>query len=283
MDFSTLISTNGLSQFSQDPNWRIIDCRFWLEDPEKGRIDYNKSHIPGAAYAHLNKDLSGLLIDGKTGRHPLPEIDDFVGKLGSWGIDNNSQVVVYDDRGGMIATRLWWMLKWVGHKAAAVLDGGYTKWVKEGNPKTPDFPLIKPVEFIPEVNHNLVVTDQEILDNFGNPGNLVVDSRASERYRGEFEPIDKIAGRIPGAVNYFWKDNLDKEDCFELKDILRGRFDTLFSGVPTENVTFYCGSGVTSAHNVLAAKHAGLGMSKVYIGSWSHWITNQDRPVLTGE
>jgi len=283
MEFLTLISTDGLSQFLSEANWRIIDCRFSLEDPERGRIDFHKSHIPGSLYAHLDEDLAGLYVEGETGRHQLPKINDFIDKLNSWGIDNHTQVVVYDDRGGMMAARLWWMLNWVGHKAVAVLDGGFTKWVKEGNPISSELPLNNKGEFIPMVNNDLVVSDQDILDNFGDPRFIVIDSRAPERFRGEFEPIDNIAGRIPGAINYFWQNNLDKEDCFELKDILRGRFDTFLSNVPIENVTFYCGSGVTSAHNVLAVRHAGLGMSKIYIGSWSHWITNKEHPILTGE
>jgi thiosulfate/3-mercaptopyruvate sulfurtransferase len=283
MKFHTLISTAGVLQHYANPNWVLVDCRFWLEDANKGKSDYEISHIPGAIYADLDEDLSGVIIPGETGRHPLPDIDKFSKYLGSLGIDNDTQVVAYDDRGGMIASRFWWLLKWLGHEKVAVMDGGYTKWVEEGNPVTNEFPSLSDKVFLPSVNSHFIISHDEILERFGNPGFLLVDSRAPERYRGENEPIDPIPGRIPGAVNYFWKDNLDVEECFHLKDLLRGRFVTLISNIPPQNVAFYCGSGVTSAHNILAMLHAGLGMAKLYVGSWSHWITDRERPILTGE
>lgn len=283
MNFTSLISVSGLAKFLEDPNWVIVDCRFWLDDQERGRQDYLVSHIPGSIYFHLDENLSGPIIEGATGRHPLPDPDQLVTFLGSKGIDDGTQVVVYDDRGGMIAARLWWLLRWLGHENVAVLDGGYPSWVADGNPVTDESPMPIPKMFLPKFQSRMLSSVDDVLLNFGDPGKLLVDSRAPERFRGEQEPIDPIAGRIPGAVNYFWGKNLDSKGYFEIKDILRGRFVTIFRDIPTENIIFYCGSGVTSAHNILAVVHAGLGMPKLYVGSWSHWITDPERPIVIGE
>lgn len=282
MKFTTLISVEGLAQFLDDPNWVIVDCRFWLDDTEKGRLDYHVSHIPGAVYAHLDEDLSGPVVVGKTGRHPLPDLDRFAQKLGSWGIGNATQVVVYDDRGGMIAGRLWWLLRWSGHETVAVLDGGIPAWMEEGHIVTTEVPSPEPKIFTPEIQPEMVLTAEDVLRNFGDPGCILVDSRAPERYRGEQEPIDPVAGRIPGAVNYFWSKNLDSKGHMELKQVLRGRFETLFGDIPVDRVTFYCGSGVTAAHNALAVAHSGLGMPRIYAGSWSEWIADPERPIVMG-
>lgn len=283
MNFTSLISVSGLAKFLEDPNWVIVDCRFWLDDQERGRQDYLVSHIPGSIYFHLDENLSGPIIEGATGRHPLPDPDQLVTFLGSKGIDDGTQVVVYDDRGGMIAARLWWLLRWLGHENVAVLDGGYPSWVADGNPVTDESPMPIPKMFLPKFQSRMLSSVDDVLLNFGDPRKLLVDSRAPERFRGEQEPIDPIAGRIPGAVNYFWGKNLDSKGYFEIKDILRGRFVTIFRDIPTENIIFYCGSGVTSAHNILAVVHAGLGMPKLYVGSWSHWITDPERPIVIGE
>jgi thiosulfate/3-mercaptopyruvate sulfurtransferase len=282
MKFTTLISVEGLTQNLQDPDWVVVDCRFWLDDTEKGRHDFKKSHVPGAFYAHLDEDLSGEIIPGVTGRHPLPNIDNFASRLDNWGIGNDSQVVAYDDRGGMIAGRLWWLLRWLGHEKVAVLNGGYPAWIEADQPISTEIPKSSNKTFVPNPQMSMLVTAEEVLEKFGDQGSMLVDSRVPERYRGEIEPIDPVAGRIPGAINYFWGKNLEENDHFELKDVLRGRFQSLFKGVPSENVIFYCGSGVTGAHNVLAVTHAGLGIPKLYGGSWSHWITDPERPILKG-
>ena len=282
MKFTTLISTTGLAQNIKDPNWIVFDCRFYLDNPEKGRKDYLQSHIPGALYLHLGEDLSAEIIVGKTGRHPLPDPEHLRTLLSSKGVGNTTQVVVYDDQGGMIAARLWWLLKWLGHEAVAVLDGGIASWEAEGHPTTHILPTPKTNTFRMDLQPQMVSSVQDILLNFGNPGKLLIDSRAPERYQGEIEPIDPIAGRIPGAVNYFWNQNLGPRGFFEIKDVLRGRCNILFQDISPEDVTFYCGSGVTGAHNVLAVAHSGLGMPKLYVGSWSHWITDPERPITTG-
>lgn len=283
MDFKTLISVEGLSKFLHEPNWIIVDCRFSLDDPDQGYLDYQESHIPGAIYTHLDNELCGDIISGQTGRHPLPEIDVISTTFGSWGIDKYSQVVAYDDEGGMFAGRFWWLLQWLGHERVAVLDGGLQAWIDGGHDVTNVVPNIKPKTFNPSPRKDMITTVDALLSHMGDPSYLLVDSRAPERYWGTFEPIDPVAGRIPGAVNYYWLNNLDPRGFFVTKDILRGRFETLFQGIPTNNVTFYCGSGVTAAHNVLATAHSGLGMSRIYPGSWSHWILDPERPIMKGK
>lgn len=177
MKFSTLISVDGLAQFLNDPNWVIVDCRFWLDNSEKGRLDYQDAHIPGAVYAHLDEDLAGPVLPGETGRHPLPTVDSFVQRLSAWGISSETQVVVYDDRGGMIAARLWWMLRWLGHELVALLDGGYPAWLEEGQPVTDEIISPETQQFIPKINPNILSTSDDILQHFGDPGHLLIDSQ----------------------------------------------------------------------------------------------------------
>ncbi|MFC1997514.1 sulfurtransferase [Chloroflexota bacterium] len=283
MNFSTLISVEGLAQFLNEPDWVIIDCRFQLDNPEKEWLDYQKAHIPGAVYANLDDTLSGPVVPGITSRHPLPDVNIFVKKLGSWGVGPETQVIVYDDSSGKIAARLWWMLRWVGHENVALLDGGYHAWVEGGNKVNDKKPTPVQQNFTLNIQPQMLATAENVLENFGDPNKILVDSRAPERYRGEEEPFDPVAGRIPGAVNYFWGTNLDSQGQMQLKQVLRGRFESIFRDVPAERVTFYCGSGVTAAHNVLAVAHAGLGMARMYAGSWSEWITDPEHPIIMGK
>ncbi len=279
MNYATLITPNDLHDHLDDPDWVIVDCRFWLEDTEKGRRDYGAAHIPGAVYAHMDEDLSGPVLPGETGRHPLPDVDVFSRKLGDWGVGPGVQVAVYDDRGGGMAARLWWLLQWLGHEAAAVLDGGYPRWQREDLPVSAETPTHAARTFEPRLHPELLVTAEDILTEFGDPAYRLVDSRAPERYRGEEEPIDPVAGHIPGALSRPFAENLDPQDNFRPKTILRGYFRELLGETPAARTTFYCGSGVTAAHNVLAMAYAGLGMPRLYAGSWSHWITDYERPV----
>jgi thiosulfate/3-mercaptopyruvate sulfurtransferase len=283
MKFSSLISVDGLAKFIESSKWVIVDCRFWLDDTEKGRLAYQESHIPGAFYAHLDDDLSGPIVAGKTGRHPLPDVDVLSQKLGLWGISSETQVVVYDDRSGMIAARLWWLLHWMGHENVAVLDGGFPVWVASGYPVNDQIPEPESSKFTPKIQTQMIATTNDVLNRFGDPGYMLVDSRVPERYQGIEEPIDPVAGHIPGAVNHPFARNIDVNGNFQLKPILRGRFDSLFGGISTNQVTFYCGSGVTAAVNVLAVFHSGLGMPQLYAGSWSEWITDPERPITSGE
>lgn len=279
MNYTTLISTKELAQHLDDPDWAIIDCRFWLDDTEKGRSDYKQGHIPGALYAHVDEDLSSPIIPGVTGRHPLPPVDEFSTKLGTWGIGPGVQVVAYDDRGGMIAARLWWLLHWLSHREVAVLDGGWPRWVAEGRPVSQDIYHNQKRVFVPQLRPELVVSTSQVEALRIDPAYRLLDSRAPERYRGEEEPIDPVAGHIPGAVSASFAENLDESGNFLPQVNLSERFQALLGDVPAEKAVFYCGSGVTAAHNVLALAHAGLGEARLYAGSWSEWITDRERPV----
>jgi thiosulfate/3-mercaptopyruvate sulfurtransferase len=281
MTYKTLISPAQLFEHLDNPDWVIVDCRFWLDDTERGRRDYQTAHIPGAIYAHLDEDLSGHVIPGVTGRHPLPAKDEFVKQLSVWGIGDGVQFIGYDDRGGAFAARLWWMLRWLGHEAAAILDGGWQHWVAEGYPTSDSIHSPQPRTFIPDLRSNLVVTTEQVESLIEDGNYLLIDSRTEERYRGDQEPIDPVAGHIPGAVSAPYLDNLDENGEFLPKDVLRQRFHSLLGDVPPERAVFYCGSGVTSIHNLIAMLHAGLDEGCLYVGSWSEWITDPTRPVAT--
>jgi thiosulfate/3-mercaptopyruvate sulfurtransferase len=281
MKLTTLVSIDTLAENLTNPNWVIIDCHFLLDDLEAGRKAFLQGHIPGAIYAHLDEDLTGPIIPGKTSRHPLPDLDMLAKTFSGWGIDGNKQVIAYDDRGGAIAVRLWWMLKWLGHDAAAVLNGSFTHWKEAGFPITKEISTPQKRKFVPRPQPELIATLEEIETIEKHPEKLLVDSRGAERYRGEVEPIDPVAGHIPGAVNHFYIDNLDENGKMKPAPELEKVFSSLIGDKPPENVIFYCGSGVTSAHNVLAMAHAGLGMSKIYPGSWSEWIIDPDHQIGT--
>ncbi len=279
MTYTTLISTAELAQHLADPAWAIFDCRFSLADPERGRRDYAQAHIAGAIYAHLNEDLAGPIIPGLTGRHPLPTIDFAADKFSEWGIDHRVQVVVYDDAGGAYAARLWWMLRWLGHDAVAVLDGGWPKWQNEGH-ETREGMAVRPSRhFVPHVRPELLSTTADIEGLRQDAGSKLFDSRTAERYRGENETIDPIAGHIPGAISAPYPDNLNPDGTLRSQEELRLRFAALLRDTPADHAIFYCGSGVTAAQNILALKHVGLGDAKLYVGSWSEWITDPQRPI----
>lgn len=284
MIYSTLISVPELISIINTPDLVIVDCRFSLTETESGRASYFEAHIPGAVYAHLDEDLSSPVIPGKTGRHPLPSIKAFAKQLGDWGISSSVQVVAYDDAGGALAaSRLWWLLQWLGHNKVAVLDGGWQAWldsdaqVQSGNEEH------SPKLFIPRIRQQLVVEADEIMANLENPGLLIIDSRAKVRFTGEEEPIDAVAGHIPGARLSPHLEVLNDEGKFRSKDDLRRHFQALFGNRSAGESVFYCGSGVTAAQNILAVAHSGLGDARLYAGSWSDWITDPHRPIAVGE
>jgi thiosulfate/3-mercaptopyruvate sulfurtransferase len=281
MPYTILITTHDLAAHLHDPDWLIVDCRFSLDRPDRGREDYLRSHIPGAIYAHLNDDLSGTIVPGVTGRHPLPAIEDMARRFGAWGIDSRTQVVAYDDAGGAMAARLWWLLRWLGHDAVAVLDGGWQQWLAEDRPVKHESPRPMPRLFEPRPHPDLVVDADDVLAMINDSQRRIIDSRAADRYRGENETIDPVAGRIPGALNAPYAENLAADGRFRSPGELAARFRSLLDGDPSEAV-FYCGSGVTAAHNLLALAHAGLGDARLYAGSWSGWITDPTRPVERG-
>ncbi len=286
MIYKTFVSTDEVADHLSATDWAMVDCRFSLAEPDRGRQVYREGHIPGAVYAHLNEDLSSPVIPGVTGRHPLPKIEQAVQTFSGWGIDEQVQVVAYDDwgsGGGASAARLWWLLRWLGHEAVAVLDGGWGKWTAEKKPVQPGIESRAPRQFNPELRPTLLVNFEEVDEMRRDPKARVFDSRALERYRGETEPYDPVTGHIPGAKPAPYAENMRADGRILAPEELRERFRKLLGGTAPENAIFYCGSGVTAAYNVLALAHAGMGDARLYNGSWSEWITNPDRPVEVGQ
>ncbi len=282
MEFKTLISSAQLAEHLDDEDWVVVDCRFSLDNVQWGRGEFTTSHIVGAVYAHLDEDLSGPVIRGKTGRHPLPDVDALSGTLSRWGIDNGVQVVAYDDSGGAIAARLWWLLRWSGHDRVAVLDGGWQGWLATESPTEQDVTVPTARTFTPSLRDELIVDVDGVAKLRTDPTWRLVDSRIAERYRGEFEPIDPVAGHIPGAINIPHPDNVGNDGKFLSPAVLRDRFNNILGRHPIERTVFYCGSGVTASRNLLAVAHAGLGDARIYPGSWSEWIADPNRPIATG-
>ena len=279
MPYTTLIAAEDLHAHLGAADWAVVDCRFALGDPAQGRRAYREAHIPGAVYAHLDDDLSGRIVPGTTGRHPLPTPAGFAATLSRWGIDGGVQVVVYDDVGGGMAARLWWMLRWLGHDAVAVLDGGFPAWQRAGYPTRSGDETRAPRTFTPHVRPGLVADAEAVEALRAAPSACVIDARAAERYRGDHEPIDPVAGHIPGAASAPWAGNLDASGRMLSPEVLRARFAEILGEVPPERAVVYCGSGVTAAHDLLALAHAGLDGARLYAGSWSHWITDPSRPI----
>jgi thiosulfate/3-mercaptopyruvate sulfurtransferase len=280
MTYTTLISTDDLAHHLGEANWMVIDTRFSLQDTEWGWREYLHAHIPGAVYAHLDRDLCAPVVPGVTGRHPLPSMDTAAQTLARLGVGDGFQVVAYDAAGGaMAAARIWWMLQWLGHEAVAVLDGGWSKWLREGRPVSAGEDRRKLGRFIPRPRPELTASAAEVDALRRDPAHRLIDVRAAERYRGEVEPIDPVAGHIPGALSAPYTSNLAPDGTFEPIEMLRKDYLALLDDVPTQRIVFYCGSGVTAAQSVLAVTHAGLGLPRLYPGSWSEWITEPKREV----
>ena len=259
----------------------IVDCRFKLDDERWGEGEYAASHIPGAVYADLNRDLSGRAT-GTNGRHPLPDPHVLAQTFGRLGITSGVQVVAYDQDNGIWASRLWWLLRWMGHDAVAVLDGGFAKWTAEGRPATSGEERRAPREFTGTPRGQMAVDVAAVASRVGSREWRLVDARAPERYRGESEPIDRTPGHIPGAVNHFFGGNLAGDKTFRTPEELRAQFNASLGGTSPDHVICYCGSGVTACHNLLALEHAGLKGGKLYVGSWSEWSSDPTRPVERG-
>jgi thiosulfate/3-mercaptopyruvate sulfurtransferase len=271
----------SVEDLAAHPEWRVFDCRHDLKNTEYGRQAYARGHIPGALFLHLDDDLSGAK-DGRNGRHPLPDVADFARRMSACGVDATTQVVAYDNEGGIFASRLWWMLRWLGHDKVAVLDGGLAGWKRSKRALEETLPVVTPRVFTPQPR-NMTVDGGQVLSELQSQKMLIVDARSPERFRGENETLDPVGGHIPGAVNRFYFDNLDDDGCF-FKPVaeLRAEFDALLAGRPAESVVQQCGSGVTACHNLLAMELAGLGGSKLYPGSWSEWCADASRPVARG-
>jgi thiosulfate/3-mercaptopyruvate sulfurtransferase len=273
-----LIKTDELAQHLDDPNWVVIDTRHDLMDVEKGRKAYAAGHIPGAYFLHVDDDLSGKKT-GKNGRHPLPPLDVFAAKINACGVTPDTQVVIYDDLAGNFAVRLWWMLRWLGHEKVALLDGGFPLWAKEGRPVDTKVPAPRKGAFVPKP-HAGVTVDLQFVDRFReSPEIVLLDARAPERFKGLQEPIDPVAGHIPGAVNRFWQKNLNPDATFKSGKQLRAEYDEFLGGRDAASVVHTCGSGVTACHNLFAMELAGLPSGRLYVGSWSEWCADPARAV----
>ncbi len=281
--FDKLVSVETLAAHVDDPSWRVFDCRFDLKNTGYGRQAYGKEHIPGALYLHLDEDLSGPTT-GTNGRHPLPAIETFVAKMSECGVGPDTQVVAYDNEGGIFASRLWWMLRcWLGHDRAALLDGGLPGWRRAKLPLESKVRAVAPAQFAARPR-DAQVDAGYVLRHLRSPAMLLIDARGADRYAGENETLDPVAGHIPGAVNRFYLDNLDDAGCFfKPADELRAEFSELLDGRDPKTVVQQCGSGVTACHNLLAMEIAGLSGSKLYVGSWSEWCSDPSRPIATGD
>lgn len=277
MAFTTLISTDALAA-RLTPAFLIVDCRFTLDDVARGEREYLERHIPGAAYASLDRDLSGQKT-GTNGRHPLPPPSELARTFGRLGISDGVQVVAYDLDNGMYAARFWWMLRWLGHDSVAVLDGGFAKWIAEGRPTTSGTQRRPPREFTGAPRADMTAGVDDVAALIGREGWRLLDARSPERYRGESETLDKAAGHIPTAANHFFQWNLNDRGSFKTAGELRARFEETLGGVPADRVICYCGSGVTACHNLLTMEHAGLTRAKLYAGSWSEWSSDPARPI----
>jgi len=276
-----LVSAARLSELLNDRFTVVVDCRFDLVNPDKGRADWAAGHIPGAVYAHLDEDLAAP-VRPDTGRHPLPETRVFAQFLAAAGWSDDQLLVAYDDGSNAISARLWWMLKYYGKKAA-LLDGGYGAWLDAGYPVESGISRVtgSTAETL-EPDSNMIVSAQSISEQLNSGEEPVVDARAPERFTGEVEPLDSRAGHIPGALNRPFTENLDASGRFRAPMELRSDYEALLGDASAEKVIHSCGSGVTACHNLFAMELAGLGGSRLYPGSWSHWIRNPDRPVATG-
>lgn len=274
---SNLVSMKWLLARLYEPDLVIVDCRFTLGQPEAGRKAYTEEHIPRAVYLDLDQDLSApLSVHG--GRHPLPDAKRIAEVFGKAGIGKDSRVVIYDDQGGMVASRVWWMLKYTGHSQAYVMNEGFAAWRTAGFPVTDEKPVVIPASYTAELQPNMAAGVETVREASASGSAVLVDSREARRYAGLEEPIDPVAGHIPGAVNYFWKELLDDQGRWLSTDEIAKRFATL---PKDEEIIVYCGSGVSACPNVLALIEAGYSKVKLYPGSWSDWISYPENPVAT--
>lgn len=283
MPLAQVISPQQLANQLEAPDWIVIDCRFSLDDPTYGRRAYEEGHLPGARFADLEQDLSGPVIAGRTGRHPLPDAERLLSRLREWGLEEHSQVVLYDDGPGAFAARAWWLLVWLGKRDGLyLLDGGLRAWREAAMPLTTERPAARRGGFQGAPDERLVISSEQLATRLDAPAPLL-DARALPRFRGDQEPIDPVAGHIPGARCAPFIDNLDDSGRFLSPERLAQRFTALLEGQRASDAIAYCGSGVTACHNLFAMALAGLPLARLHAGSWSEWITDPSRPVARGD
>ncbi|MBI6611299.1 sulfurtransferase [Pseudomonas simiae] len=284
MPLAQLISPQQLAERQKAASVVILDCRFALEDPDYGRCSYAEGHIEGAQYADLNRHLSGPVIKGVTGRHPLPAAETLVQQLRAWGISADTDIVLYDDGPGAYAARAWWLLAWLGKRDGVfILDGGLKAWHGAGFPLSLDAPLVAPGTFAGTPDNRLLLDAEQLEKRLGQPELTLIDARAQPRFRGDVEPIDPVAGHIPGAQCAAFNENLDTDGRFLPAAQLKQRFAAQLQGRSPDELVAYCGSGVTACHNLFALSLAGYPLGKLYAGSWSEWITDPKREIATGD
>lgn len=277
---SPLISTDQLAQEIDQAACVIVDTRHDLTNPQWGHDAYLSGHLPGAIFFSIDHDLAAAK-NGKNGRHPLPTVETFAATLGKNGIDRNTKVVIYDQGSAMFVGRLWWMLRWMGHDEVYVLDGGYARWTQEGRTVETRVPAPEPREYLAAPRESMRISMLDTKKAMTSPEMRIIDARAPERYRGEVEPIDPVAGHIPGAINRPFSQNL-RDGVFKPAQELKAEFEAILAGRGAAQVIHQCGSGVSALANMIAMEHAGLAGSKLYPGSWSEWCTHEDNPVARG-
>lgn len=277
-----LVTTQELAEHLDDPRWVVFDVRHDLSDVGRGRRSYAAGHVPGAYFLHLDEDLSGPK-DGKNGRHPLPEVGAFARRMNERGVGADTQVVVYDDASGCYAVRLWWMLRWLGHERVAILDGGYPHWVRERRPIDTKVPPPRAGDFTPRANAEASVDVHYVERTRDDATVMLIDARAPERYSGKIEPLDPVAGHVPGAVNRFWQENLRDDGHMKPAHELQEEYLQVLGEASPAQVVHMCGSGVTACHNLFAMTLAGLPGGRLYPGSWSEWCADRARPVARGD
>jgi thiosulfate/3-mercaptopyruvate sulfurtransferase len=274
----TLISTDTLAESLRNASWLIADCRYNLNDETWGRAEYENAHIPGAVFVDVAHDLAGQRT-GTNGRHPLPSVDAIASTFGRLGIRDDTQVIAYDQEAGAFASRLWWMLRYLGHDAVAVLNGGFAKWTREGRPVRGGQETGRGQIFTPRLREQMRVTVDETLAHLGDPSMLLIDARSPDRYAGKPDPLDTVYGHIPGARNRYYRDNVTNAGTMRPAPELRSDFERALEGRAANQAVMYCGSGITACHNLLAMEHAGLQGARLFAGSWSEWESDPNRPV----
>jgi len=279
--YTTLIDTTELARHGGDPAFVVVDVRHDLAQPGYGENAYAQAHVPGAVFAHIDRDLSAPAT-GRNGRHPLPTPEAAAAVFGRLGIDTTKQVVAYDQGSGVYAARLWWMLRWLGHDNVAVLDGGFAKWSREGRPVESEARAAKPATFLP-ARVRPTVNATGVAASLPRHDLVLLDARAAERYRGDVEPLDPVAGHIPGALNRPHSRNVAPDGTFRSATELLGEFEAMLHGRSPGDVVHYCGSGVSACHNILAMTIAGYPLTRLYPGSWSEWCADPKRPVAKGQ